>query len=89
MRKFHKYFASAAIFLSKKISAGPDNDTYYDGEDIVYGDPEILWDDICFIENTHEVWTHGVIWCSGADEIVMATPTEEAEALQDIIAGFV
>ena len=66
MRKILKYFETKQIFTSKKISASSANDEYIDPVTgyTVIGDPEVLWDDICFIEDTKEAWTHGEYWIS-------------------------
>lgn len=64
--RLFKYFDTLETFTSKKISAIEDNTAYLNGNLTVVGTPEILWEDICFIEAEQIVWTHGTIFVNNS-----------------------
>ena len=61
------HFNNFSTFNSKKLSANSENTKYtlgIDG-DIVDGNPEILYQSICYIKDTQQQWTHGQLYdCS-------------------------
>ena len=61
------HFNTFSTFNSQKLSANSNNDKYtlgIDG-DIVDGNPEILYQSICWIKDTKQQWTHGQLYdCS-------------------------
>lgn len=74
-----KYIPSISIFNTKKVSSGPTNEGYYIGESTEQiGKPDILWTDICFIENEKLIWTHGEFY---AQE--QPVPTKTSELIND------
>ena len=83
MRKILKYFETKQIFTSKKISTSSANDEYIDPVTgyTVIGDPEVLWDDICFIGDTKEAWTHGEYWISEPSITVEDDGSASSQAL--------
>lgn len=55
-----KYFDTLDKFNTKKVSTGPTNEAYKIGDGMtIVGDPEVLWKDICFIEDKQAIWNHG------------------------------
>ena len=58
--KIFKYVETLEIFNTIKVSADKSDTLYVIGNSVsVFGTPEILWEDICFIEDKHLIWTHG------------------------------
>lgn len=58
--KAFKYIPNKAKFNTLKISADSMDSGYTIGDSaITIGKPDILWENICFIENEKLIWTHG------------------------------
>jgi len=73
--KAFKYIDSLTVFNTKKVATIEGNTEYAIGDSVpVIGTPEILWENICFIENEKLIWTHGVFY--NEDEF---TPFTNAE----------
>jgi hypothetical protein len=55
------HFENFSNFNSKKLSANKENTAYTVGVDgtVTTGDPEILYQSICWIKDTKQQWTHG------------------------------
>lgn len=55
-----KYIPSLTVFNSLKVSANALDSGYKNGDGLeVIGTPDILWENICFIESEKLIWTHG------------------------------
>ena len=58
-----KYIDSKAKFDTLKISTSELNAGYTIGDSSEQiGTPDILWENICFIEDEHLIWTHGIFY---------------------------
>ena len=58
-----KYISSKEVFDNLKISCSNDDSSYTIGDSsIIIGEPDILWENICFIQNERLIWTHGVFF---------------------------
>jgi hypothetical protein len=85
--KAFKYVDSLEVFNSKKVSAMADNSAYVIGDSVpVIGTPEILWENICFIELERLIWTHGIFYNEDdferfTDEEILAMIPEDDEIL--------
>ena len=57
-------FAKFEVFNSKKISANAANTAYTLGinGDLMIGEPDIMWQTICFIKDIQKIWTGGQIY---------------------------
>ena len=60
-----KYIESLALFNTKRVSSSASNEGYYIGDSAERIDmaPEILWNNICFINQEKLIWTHGNFYC--------------------------
>ena len=60
-----KFIESLSIFNTKRVSSSSTNEGYYIGDSIERIDqsPEILWNNICFINQEKLIWTHGNFYC--------------------------
>ena len=69
LNKAFKFFSSRSVFNTKKISTSASNTAYMIGGtgNQVIGDPEILWENICFIDDEKIIWTHGQFYASTAE----------------------
>ena len=70
------HFENFSNFNSKKLSANKENTAYTVGVDgtVTTGDPEILYQSICWIKDTKQQWTHGQLYdCSGNESIGSTT----------------
>lgn len=70
------HFENFSNFNSKKLSANKGNTAYTVGVDgtVTTGDPEILYQSICWIKDTKQQWTHGQLYdCSGNESIGSTT----------------
>lgn len=91
LNKFFKYIDNIATFNTLKVSNN-ENDTEYvigDGAPI-FGTPEVLWENICFIEQERLIWTHGAFYNQDSydpftDEEILAMIPEDEEILDLII----
>ena len=55
-----KYFDTLTRFNTKKVSTNKNDSAYRIGNGLeIVGDPEILWNDLCFIEDKQMIWNHG------------------------------
>lgn len=56
--KFYNYWSD---FIEDKISDSEDNTTYYDfdNNESVLGTPNVMYNQVCFIEDRKCIWTHG------------------------------
>lgn len=56
--KFYNYWSD---FIADKISNSEDNTTYYDfdNNESVLGTPNVMYNQVCFIEDRKCIWTHG------------------------------
>ena len=79
MNKLFRYFPTKSVFDSTTKAADSKNDTYYEGDTLIRGTPEIKWQDICFIENwevtsytsMRKMYTHGQYYnCSDIDNAI-------------------
>lgn len=82
------HFKTFANFNSQKLSANEANTKYTTGISgtETSGNPDILYQSICFIKDTQQIWTHGQIYNASADgggEI----PTKLSELEND--SGFI
>lgn len=82
------HFKTFANFNSQKLSANEANTKYTTGISgtETTGNPDILYQSICFIKDTQQIWTHGQIYNASADgggEI----PTKLSELEND--SGFI
>lgn len=78
--KFLKYFKTKSVFDTFTKALDSDDDSYKDSEgNIVFGTPEIKWQDICFIEEYkitsyiygHKIYTHGKYYnCGDIDDAI-------------------
>lgn len=61
---FLKHYNNWTTFSELKVSADKNNNTYKinNSGSAIYGTPDILWDDIVFIENEAYIWTHGKLY---------------------------
>ncbi len=73
--KAFKYIPSIEVFNTLKVSVD-DTDTLYTigSAPQTFGTPEILWENICFIELEKLIWTHGAFYCT--DDYVRFTDAE-------------
>jgi len=78
-----KYINSKDKFDTLKISTSELNAGYIIGDSSEQiGKPDILWENICFIEDEHLIWTHGVFYNNDEyekltdEEILALMPTE-------------
>lgn len=82
------HFKTFANFNSQKLSANEANTKYTTGISGVEttGNPDILYQSICFIKDTQQIWTHGQIYTSPADILKTIEDNElvTAEALTDL-----
>ena len=70
-----KYVASLSVFDSLKVSTSELDSGYKNGDGLeVIGTPDILWENICFIEEEKLIWTHGEFY--NQDEWVALTDAE-------------
>jgi len=53
------YVKTEAQFNALKVSADAENTTYYQNGAVLFGEPDIRFEQIVFIEETGKVWTHG------------------------------
>lgn len=77
-----KHFDKLSTFNSKKISAISDDTAYYNNGIAVFGDPDILWNDICFIRDEKLIWTHGEFYNDGSNAELDNKITEIEEQLE-------
>lgn len=58
------HFNNFSTFNSQKLSANANNDQYTKGinGEIESGDPDILYQSICWIKDTKQQWTHGQLY---------------------------
>lgn len=63
------HFKTFANFNSQKLSANEANTKYTTGisSTETTGNPDILYQSICFIKDTQQIWTHGQIYNASAD----------------------
>lgn len=63
------HFKTFANFNSQKLSANEANTKYTTGisSTETSGNPDILYQSICFIKDTQQIWTHGQIYNASAD----------------------
>lgn len=63
------HFKTFANFNSQKLSANEANTKYTTGISgtETTGNPDILYQSICFIKDTQQIWTHGQIYNASAD----------------------
>lgn len=63
------HFKTFANFNSQKLSANEANTKYTTGISgtETSGNPDILYQSICFIKDTQQIWTHGQIYNASAD----------------------
>lgn len=71
IQKKNLFFPSLARFLLKKISANATNTAYVtgslDGEAVV-GEPDVMWQSVVFIADTHQIWTNGTLFGGGSSD---------------------
>lgn len=79
-----KHFDKLSTFNSKKISAISDDTAYYNNNIAVVGEPDISWNDICFIEDEKLIWTHGEFYNDGSNTELDDKITEIEEQLDGI-----
>lgn len=87
LNKPFKFFKTKSLFDSKKVSANSsDNSSIINGQSESFGvTPDILWENICFIESEKLIWTHGKFYNQDDydrltdAEIEALMPTEESE----------
>ena len=83
LHKLFRYFPTKSRFDITSKALDANNNSYLDAEGhIVYGTPEIKWQDICFIEDwtltsylsTKKIYTHGEFYgcCSIDDTITLS-----------------
>jgi len=79
-----KYVPSLSVFDSLKVSTSELDSGYANGDGLeVIGEPDILWENICFIEEEKLIWTHGEFynqdeWTAFTDaEIDAMMPVDE------------
>lgn len=82
--KAFKYVTDKELFNTLKVSASKDDSSYIIGDSaITIGTPDILWENICFIEKERLIWTHGVFYNQddwnrlSEDEILNLIPIDE------------
>jgi hypothetical protein len=58
------HFKNFSDFNSKKLSANENNTQYTLGVDgtVTNGNPDILYQSICYIKDTKQQWTHGQLY---------------------------
>ena len=63
------HFKTFATFNSKKLSADETNKTYTVGVNgsVQNGNPDILYQSICYIKDTKQQWTHGQLYSCNVD----------------------
>jgi hypothetical protein len=86
LHKLFRYFSTKSRFDITSKALDANNDSYLDHEgNIVYGTPEIKWQDICFIENwnltsylsTKKIYTHGQFYpCCDNETITLSYALE-------------
>jgi len=83
LNKPFKFFKTKSAFDSQKVSANSsDNSSIIGGQSESFGvTPDILWENICFIESEKLIWTHGKFY--NQDEYDRLTDAE-IEALMPI-----
>jgi len=81
--KLFKYIPNKKVFDTLKISSNELDSGYIIGNSIeTIGTPEILWENICFIEEEKLIWTHGSFYNQDDyipftdEEINLMMPTE-------------
>ena len=86
LQKLFKYFPNKEAFDSVKVSAIEDDSSYIIGDSaLVVGTPDILWENIVFIEEEHLIWTHGEFYTESEytpltdEEIISLMPIEDEE----------
>lgn len=57
------YVETKEKFNTLKLSASANDDTYIDNDMVVYGKPDIKFNQIVFINDTKEIYTHGGFYC--------------------------
>ena len=83
LNKLFRYFPTKSRFDIASKALDANNNSYLDAEGhIVYGTPEVKWQDICFIEDwkltsylsTKKIYTHGEFYgcCSIDDTITLS-----------------
>lgn len=82
------HFKTFENFNSQKLSANEANTKYTTGISgtETSGNPDILYQSICFIKDTQQIWTHGQIYNASADGGV-EIPTKLSELEND--SGFI
>lgn len=89
VKKLFRYFPTKSAFDAVTKALDANNNTYLDGEGhVVVGKPEILWDDLCFIEvypitscfASRKIYTHGVFY--GCADISNTITIAQAKAAQ-------
>lgn len=82
------HFKTFANFNSQKLSANEANTKYTTGVSgtETTGNPDILYQSICFIKDTQQIWTHGCIYSAPSNilNIIEENELVTAEALADL-----
>lgn len=89
LRKLFKYFPTRAAFDAVTKALDANNDKYLDKKgNVVEGTPEILWDDLCFIEvypitscfATRKIYTHGIFYgCADISNTITVAQAKETQ----------
>ena len=80
MQKIFRYFPTKEIFDNTPKAYDSNNNSYFNGETVIQDEPEIKWQDICFIEkwdNTSyispsKIYTHGAYYGCVDDAISLS-----------------
>lgn len=83
LNKAFKYIETEQLANSKKFSADENNSGYKLGGkgSTTIGDPDILWENIVFIEDKKIIWTHGTFF---NEHELTALTDQEVEALMPV-----
>lgn len=83
------HFDTFDYFNSQKLSANKENTKYSVGVDgaIEIGSPNILWQSICWIKDSLQIWTHGALYNCAEVNLVPYLTKEEFEEFKELLLG--
>lgn len=90
--KFYNYWTD---FIADKISNSEDNSTYYDfdNNESVLGTPNVMYNQVCFIEDRKCIWTHGQKYTSAEaagvsqEDLTQAIKKHTDKQPKDLVKG--
>lgn len=83
------HFDTFDYFNSQKLSANKENTKYSAGVDgvIEIGSPNILWQSICWIKDTLQIWTHGALYHCSEVNLAPYLTKEEFEEFNELLSN--